>query len=234
MEQQIQQIDSTRQFAQDYYVASSARYSYNLLRQMMNPDLLAANDNREPSREIQKLSKEEDEALAQYTMLYSAQHNPVGYGEQVIELLDTEIKQRYGGLEEFLASTDVKNIEGTLDEVISGVIGNVYSIQDGKKLSSEDAAINYVTNGRSVGSTLSKLEELVSSQEGMDEEKVRQTMQNFYIVAAADMYVKAKRAEDIFGVRLIGDDNTLQLKGYNPLQIPSSDNSQDNPYDKAA
>ena len=229
MEQQ-QLDDPTKQLAYNIVVGTIARESYEIsLNSLRQAGILPANLNKAPKENSNQLSFED--LLQQYTGMYAGIQNSINpYGEIEIEMIDSHIKE-LGGLEVFLSMPEDK-IRKNLEEATISTIKSVYSRgKDEQELTSRQAAENYVTGGYSVVQTLKGIEEILSSRKEISSKQVNETMETFNLIARADMYARALRAEQVFGEKIIGEGGELQLGEYQPFKLHQND---ENSYDRAA
>ena len=212
MEQQYQQPSDLELFTYQAVVGGLAKQAsditYNVLQ---SQGMLPANTNSAPSDSPQEVVFHE-QRLLRYSALFSQTQYNSPQGKTELGLVQSGIQEKFGGLEGLLSLPEKKN-KKNLGEIQVEAIKNAYSVGvNGSRLTPEESARNYVTNGDLVGESLSSIESMLESQ--LDDEHRKLVMKDFSIIARGDMYARALRAEQVFGVSMIGENNQLLLDQY--------------------
>lgn len=225
MEQQITPIEQfTYQVVVGGLASQSSGITYNFLKKQ---GLIAANTNSElEDGEVQNDASEEDklrQGLQVYSSMFSELQYRSAFGQRELGLVQSGIERKFGGLEGLLELPD-RELTENLIGIQTRAIKEAYSVApDGQtQLSPEESALMYVTNG---GNGLE--ESLNSIKSGLNPELSPEQRDSFIgtfsIVAQSDMYARALRAEQIFGVKMFGADGQLQIPNYAGQSSSSSD-----------
>ncbi|MCH8519964.1 MAG: hypothetical protein LAT82_04390 [Nanoarchaeota archaeon] len=208
MEQQ--EITPLQQFTYQVVVGSLARDSsqiaYNSLKEQ---SLLPANENSQPNT----MSSEESQIL-NYSVFFSDMQYSSELGRRELGMVQSNIEQKFGGLEA-LISLPENELSSTLAQIQRDAIKSAYSkgLDGTTQLTPQESALMYVTNGGDgVQKSLHSIESMLNPElSGEDKNSI---MSNFGVIALSDMYARALRAEQIFGVNMISEDGQLNLPNY--------------------
>ncbi|MFT4244650.1 MAG: hypothetical protein ACMXYB_04335 [Candidatus Woesearchaeota archaeon] len=211
MEQQ--QITPIQQFTYQVVVGNLAKdgsqIAYNSL---LEKGLMPANLNTNPDSKLE--NSDIESVVLNYSALFSGFQYESQLGRRELDLVSSNIEHKFGGLESLL-SLPQEELASNLGQIQIDAIKNAYSVGiDGStQLSPEKSALMYVTNG-GIGfeESLKSIESILKPE--LSDEQRRSIMGNFSIVAASDMYARALRAEQVFGVKMIGEDGQLRIPNY--------------------